>query len=321
MTTSQPIRLTSGDGIIDSIPTLVGFTPTESLVVITLAGRRVGLTLRVNLPPAGEDSVAVAAQAAQVIDRSRQSADLTAILVIIGEEVRTDLIDAVTEHLAQAGIRVKQSLHTPAIAAGMPWRCLCACGAAGILDDPATSVVAVAAAASTGQVSYRSRAELAAALDSRIDAGTAERRAELIGDLACSGAGVEGAVLEFGASVRSGQLDELSEDTIVGIGAALLDPARRDALIGWTSETTGPGVMRGAWLSMVQQLVGEARAYAAAVCALAALLEGDGATANIALDLAEELRPGLPLTRLVMHVAACGIAPHALQELIRDGVR
>ncbi|MFR9802782.1 DUF4192 domain-containing protein [Pseudonocardia sp. RS010] len=316
-----PIRLTSSDGIIASIPTLVGFTPADSLVIITLAGSRVGLTLRVDLPPAGEETAAVAAHAARTIDRHRLNAQLAAVLVVIGEDVRADLVDAVTEHLATVGVPVRQSLHTSAIAAGMPWQCLCDCGEVGILDDPATSVLAVTAAATTGQVSYRSREELAAALDSRIDTGTAHRRAELIGALDGAGAVVQGAVLEFGARVLSGRLDQLDENTIVGIGAALLQPTRRDALVSWTAEITEPGVMRAAWLRMVQQLPGEARAYAATLCAIAALLDGDGATANVALDVAEELRPGLSLARLVSQITARGITPTALRELIRDGVR
>jgi hypothetical protein len=49
---------------------------------------------------------------------------------------------------------------------------------------------------------------------------------------------------------------------------------------------------------MVQQLPGRARAQAATVCGLAALLDGDGATANLALELATRTHPGLPLTRL-----------------------
>ncbi|MFR9804961.1 DUF4192 family protein [Pseudonocardia sp. RS010] len=84
-------------------------------------------------------------------------------------------------------------------------------------------------------------------------------------------------------------------------------------MIGWTAEITEPGAMRSAWLRMVQQLPGEARAYAATLCAIAALLEGDGATANVALDLAEELRPSLTLVRLIGQITARGITPTALR--------
>ncbi|WP_374754937.1 DUF4192 family protein, partial [Pseudonocardia sp. N23] len=52
-TTQRPIRLASGDDVLAAIPTLVGFTPADSLVIITLAGRRVGMVLRVDLPAAG----------------------------------------------------------------------------------------------------------------------------------------------------------------------------------------------------------------------------------------------------------------------------
>lgn len=290
-------------------------------MIITLAGRRVGLTLRVDLPPAGAETAALAAQAAQVIDKHQPDTQLTAVLVIVGDDDRPDLVDAVTEQLAGVGVRVQQALHTPAIAAGMPWKCLCDCGNAGILDDPDSSVVAVTAAATTGRVNYHSRAELASEFDSRIDTATADRRAAQIRALDGEGPEVAAAMLEFGSRVLAGSLDELDEDIIVGIGAALAEPARRDALVGWTAETTEHGVMRAAWLRMVQQLPGRARAQAATVCALAALLDGDGATANVALDLAERTHPGLPLTRLATQLTTRGIEPGALRDLIRVGAR
>ncbi|MCF7547329.1 DUF4192 domain-containing protein [Pseudonocardia sp. WMMC193] len=318
---ARPVRLNSGDGIIASVPTLVGFTPADSLVILTLAGRRVGLTLRVDLPPAGDQTAAVAAHAAAVIDQHQPDEPLTALLVLVGDDDRADLVDAVTEQLAGVGVRVQQALHTPQIAAGMPWKCLCDCGNAGILDDPGSSVLAVTAVATTGRVNYRSRAELAAELDSRIDAATARRRAEQIRMLDGEGPEVAAAVLEFGSQVLDGRLDEIDEDVIVGIGAALGTPARRDALVGWTAEVTEHGVMRAAWLRMVQQLPGRSRAQAATVCALAALLDGDGATANVALEVAERTHPGLPLTRLATQLTAAGIEPGMLRALIRDGSR
>jgi hypothetical protein len=333
----QSIRLSSGDAVITAIPTLIGFTPADSLVIVTVAGRQVGLTLRVDLPPAGQQTRELAAQAAEVIDRHQPGADLAAVVVIVGTDTRPDLVGALTEQLAAVGVAVPQALHTPAIAAGMPWRCLCGCGHSGVLDDPAASVLALTTAVATGQVSYGSRAELAAALDSRIDPDTAHRRGEQIAALHQSAAGrrggpghsgseetdagVQGAILEFGARVLGGGLDQLDEDVIVGVGAALLTAAHRDALVGWTAENTEPGVMRAGWLWMVQQLTGEARAYAATLFALGALLEGDGAAANVALELAEQVHPGLSLTRLATDVAGCGIEPAVLRRMLCDVAR
>ncbi|GEL25732.1 hypothetical protein PSU4_46860 [Pseudonocardia sulfidoxydans NBRC 16205] len=318
-TTQRPIRLTSGDAVLASIPTLVGFTPADSLVIITLAGRRVGMVLRVDLPAAGEETSEVAAHAAQIIDQQGEA--LTAVVVVIGEDTRADVTGAVTEALALVRVGVVQALHTPAITAGMPWQCLCGCGHAGILDDPAVSVVALTAAVSTGQVSYGSREALAAELDSRIDSVTAQRRAQMIDAL--DGEGVEAgvAILKLREQVLSGRGDQLDDDVLVGIGAALLTQARRDALVEWTAENTEPGLMRAVWRQLVQQLPGQARAYAATLCGLAALLEGDGATANLALDLAGQVHPGLRLTELAARIASCGIDPITLREILRDTAR
>ncbi|MGE3661812.1 MAG: DUF4192 domain-containing protein [Pseudonocardia sp.] len=318
-TTQRPIRLTSGDAVLASIPTLVGFTPADSLVIITLAGGRVGMVLRVDLPAAGEEAYEVAAHAAQVIDQQGEA--LAAVVVVIGEDTQADVIGAVTEALVLVRVGVVQALHTPALTAGMPWQCLRGCGRAGILDDPAVSVVALTAAVTTGQVSYGSREALAADLDSRIDPATAQRRAQLIDALDGEDVEVGAAILTWAAQVLSGRGEKLDEDVLVGVGAGLLATVRRDELVGWTVENTEPGLMKSAWRQLVQQLPGQARAYAATLCGLAALLEGDGATANVALDLAGQVHPGLTLTELAVQVAACGIDPITLREILRDTAR
>ncbi|MBC8090931.1 MAG: DUF4192 family protein, partial [Pseudonocardia sp.] len=52
--TTSVLRMADPGELIASVPTLIGFRPRESLVLIALggaSGRRIGLTLRVDLPP------------------------------------------------------------------------------------------------------------------------------------------------------------------------------------------------------------------------------------------------------------------------------
>ncbi|MBG6218072.1 hypothetical protein IWX75_002551 [Arthrobacter sp. CAN_A6] len=61
MTTSpSPLSITSPADILSYVPHALGFVPFESLVVMTMTGRRVGATLRVDLPKADGNAAAFA---------------------------------------------------------------------------------------------------------------------------------------------------------------------------------------------------------------------------------------------------------------------
>lgn len=53
--TSPPFAVTSPADMLSYIPHALGFMPEESLVVLTTSGRKLGATLRVDLPPDGSD--------------------------------------------------------------------------------------------------------------------------------------------------------------------------------------------------------------------------------------------------------------------------
>jgi hypothetical protein len=57
---SPSISVTSPADVLSYVPHALGFTPVESLVVLTTAGRRLGATLRVDLPPTGSKPLAFA---------------------------------------------------------------------------------------------------------------------------------------------------------------------------------------------------------------------------------------------------------------------
>jgi hypothetical protein len=58
--TSPPFAVTSPADMLSYIPHALGFMPEESLVVLTTSGRRLGATLRVDLPPDGSDPLVFA---------------------------------------------------------------------------------------------------------------------------------------------------------------------------------------------------------------------------------------------------------------------
>src|SRR3954452_25259701 len=90
---AEPVlRLTTPGDIVAAIPHLCGFTPTESLVAISLRGerKRIGLALRFDLPGVGLDEVAADEVAARLaFDGAR-----AAVVVVYGEspQRRPDLV-------------------------------------------------------------------------------------------------------------------------------------------------------------------------------------------------------------------------------------
>ncbi|MHA7219517.1 DUF4192 family protein [Arthrobacter sp. MDT1-48-3] len=77
---SPPIAVSSPADILSYVPHALGFLPDESLVVLTTQGRRLGATLRVDLPPDGRDSRAFAEG---VVSFLRGDADADGTLLVV----------------------------------------------------------------------------------------------------------------------------------------------------------------------------------------------------------------------------------------------
>lgn len=149
---------------ISEIPALLGFGPQSSLILLTIAGGSLGTVMRVDLDahPA-EVSGRLAAVAAVAADHDVDSAIVVIVDLHSGDH--TDLVDALTAALTVRGIRVLGALGVDDISAGGRWHCLDGCGAGGILEDPAASVMA-AAAVLDGRKLYRNRGEVRWSLSS-----------------------------------------------------------------------------------------------------------------------------------------------------------
>ncbi|MCW2582322.1 MAG: uncharacterized protein JWQ53_1112, partial [Klenkia sp.] len=165
------VQVGAGPGIAAALPQLLGFAPQESLVVVALGGdRRVGLTLRVDLPAPGLEGQL----ADQLVQTLRPGRPTAAVVVVVTEEPdgqwpeawstgpgtalpRLALLHQVTAALVRDGIRVTQTL---LLRAGRCWD----------FDDPGsrgrtlpTGTTALAAAtAYAGQVTAPDRATLVA---------------------------------------------------------------------------------------------------------------------------------------------------------------
>ncbi|WP_300011161.1 DUF4192 domain-containing protein [Pseudonocardia sp.] len=329
---STVLRMSDLGELIASVPVLIGFRPCESLVLIALGGasrRRIGLTLRIDLPPP-EHVHDIAAHAVACL----QADDVDgAVVVVFGAAggtgpARPDVAAAAVAALEDQGIRVHAAAWAERAEAGRRWACFDACGCGGLLPDPAATEAA-ATAVVEGKV-VRTDREALRALVEPVDATTIRRRERRVIEaadeaLAAPEPGVDGDAIHL-AVVRAALADtatgrlELDDERAVALAVALARPAVRDAALAMSDpDSPDGGAAETLWAALCRELPDPEAAEAAALLAASALMRGDGALANVALDRAEHSWPGHRLTGLLRSVATCGMRPSQLRACLLDG--
>ncbi|WP_147201309.1 DUF4192 domain-containing protein [Pseudonocardia asaccharolytica] len=301
------------------VPVLLGFHPGDSLVVIGIgdagddSGGRLGLTLRIDLPPPA-DTVPVCRAAAETMSASSPAG---AVVIVLGGSAgagvpRPDIATAVTDELEAIGIGVHATIWARDTAAGAPWACYPPCGCSGELPDPAATVAAAAAVAA-GQVVYADRAELERQV-TPADAERLRRRDRLLNRVfdAAAVPGVspasEQATLDAAlVAAEAGRL-ELDDAGVVALAVALQVPEVRDrALVECVGRRAAAAEQL--WAALTRELPDPEAADAATLLAVAALARGDGALANVALNRAQQAWPGHRLSAVLGEAVASGFGP------------
>jgi hypothetical protein len=221
-------RLVAGVGAV------LGFVPVESLVLVLMRGGAVISVMRGDLADPGWKG-----HAENIADMVARSGSDGVMAVVVSEQgamrpVRTAqfgaLVGVVSAALGRRGSQVLDAVVVDRIEAGGRWRCLDDGEVSGVLDDPASSVFAVAAVVD-GRRMYGSREELAAVVD--IDA---ERVAALEPLLADAGGLTESVAVSVGQVVAAAQRmaagSALRDGELAAVGAVLTDVRVRDALFG-----------------------------------------------------------------------------------------
>ncbi len=127
---------------------LLGYHPSESLVVVAFGGRsgnRIGLTARADLPEPPEYSELADEVACSMLHDSPAGA----AVVVVSSEGRGSpphrrLVDHVRSRLDDLGIEVRLAIHVQHTGIGAPWRCYGPCRCGGVLPDPADTPFAAA---------------------------------------------------------------------------------------------------------------------------------------------------------------------------------
>ncbi|MDQ4104856.1 MAG: DUF4192 domain-containing protein [Actinomycetota bacterium] len=317
------IRLSNPSELIAAVPHLLGYHPHNSLVVLALHGKRLGLTMRADLVDTDQAPL-LADQLLVPISRQQPTG---VALVVIGGGPTSDgdlphraLVDAVDDVLTGGGLHVVHASWAAETIHGAPWRCYDDPLCAGTVADPTTSPLAAATVAA-GAVTFNSREEMAGLLAGE-DAAALQRRAMLLNAANADHPMSSRLVAQRLARLRqlhraaAGDLT-LTDSLIAEVASALCDHRVRDACLPWC---TGSGAVAAErlWLALVRATPAPERAEPAALLALTAYLRGDGALAGVALNTALQACPDHSLSGLLRAALDGGLPPEVLRGVAID---
>ncbi len=333
------IRVTGPRDLIDLVPYLVGFRPTESLVLVSMTGRRrrVGLTLRVDLDGLRAGSEVLGTCVSHLIRAGAASAMLLVYRDVTGPDdpgaprscataavlPEHDLVDRAVQAIHARGVHVDEAL---LVTGDRWWSYLCrspACcppqGSPIPRSDRPSAVVTAATVA--GLVAAPDRRSLERSVD---PAPAADRAAvaRLVADAQVradrSGPTADvrmRVVADVAAAVAGGRRGQAPPDdaAVAGLLVALRDVAIRDHCCRYAS---GPDS------AAMQSLAGHIARLATApydvapytVLAFCAWREGNGALSRIAVERALRSDPGYSMGLLLQQALDHGIDPSTWRD-------
>ena len=313
--------------MIAAIPTLLGFVPTESVVIIGTRDHRVLAVGRVELTDAehlvddlirpglftsaGTVHIVIIAASGQHRPGGRS----------LGQVPHARVATLLIAGFTTAGFQIGHAAWTPVMEAGQRWYCYLEAGCGGILPDPRSTPLA-AAATVAGHVTYPSRQAMAHTLDPDRPHAL-HRRATAIsaaltgrtGDRRTDVRLVHGAVTR----VIHGELPA-SDDEIVGLAVALADHAVRDASLAFCLDERSAAAVQRLWTVLVRGTPAPYRAEPAVLLAITAYLHGDGVLAGLAAETALQARPGHPLADIIRIAIRLGLPADDLRAAATEAL-
>ncbi len=320
---SRPIaRLSSPGDIVATIPTLCGFLPQDSLVVLSLRGprRRLGLTVRLDLPPRSAEG-----EAAELLaERVAHDGAAAVAAVTFGTTRRPELIEALTASCELRGLSVAEALHVDD-GRWTSYACCRPCCPSTGTPVPAAPSLVEAQGTFGGRAVLGSREELVRslaapillqaqaagqALDTASEQWLRQRAAD--GLQAARTNDVQRARAALDIVAHGGSLDLA---TAAHLAVALHDVLVRDQIATWALKRSD------ALLSMAEQVVRlTGPPYDAPACTLLAWVSyarGDGSRANVALDRALMTDPAYSLALLLREALDGAVPPREVRKVLK----
>lgn len=334
---NQPrVRLENPHDILATIPFLIGYHPTDSIVVIGMREQRITFTARDDLPADGPGSDPD--QVAYLVEVLLRQGCGRLMVIGYGSDQRvTPTVRALLDSYDAAGVRVIEALRADG---HRYWSYLCTnprcCPTQGTPYDTATSEVA-AAWTLAGRVARRDRAEYEAQI--RPVTGTAresmrrateqahQRLIDTVGS-AQDEEEMEAALLNAGNLAIAEALDRQlrgvppTDDEAAWLAVLLQSIPIRD--IAW-SLIRGCGAAlfhhRALWQEVLHRAEPELVPAPASLFAFAAWRCGDGGIAKLALERALDVDPHYRMAGMLREAIALGIPPTAMDGFPGEPLR
>ena len=328
---TERIRLRTPGDIAAAVPLLVGFQPAESLVVVTLRGRRrrVGLTMRLDLPGPGCEETYADVVASHVGRAGAAQVVLVCVTEDPGDRPRAALVDAVRGRLA--GIRVETS-DALLVRDGRWESYLC--------DDPGcclggrplpeVSTQLAAALAFEGRAVLPDRAALVASL-----APAGGLAATLMGSAMARERAARAAAPVDPLSLRRARAERLDAfaaalDEVVAGGPVGCDEAARlvvslddvvvrDTVLSWALRR--PDELRALLTDLARRAVPPGDAPVCATLGWVAYVAGDGTTAGVLVERALRGDPSYSLALLLDDALRRQVPPRELRRVLVQTAR
>jgi Domain of unknown function (DUF4192) len=315
--------------LIAALPAVLGFVPEKSLVLVTLERGELGSVLRVDLTEGLRDHLGgmAAAAAAGCADQ--------AIAVIVDEDGASCrmcndehhlLAVAIDEALEDHDIELLGAHVVDRVEAGGRWHCVDGRADRGIVNDPMSSPMAMAAVLD-GRRLYLRRADLQDVI-AVADPVRVSALYDVIGAHAASVVGgdrrdadvrddVEHA-REAAANAVVGR--PLSDEDMARLAYGLTDPQVRDTLYALAVGADATAA-ESLWVLLSRGLPEPWRVEALVQLAFSAYARGDGPLAGVALEAALRCDPDHRMAGMLDQALQSGMRPEQIRELAFTGYR
>ncbi|WP_158840248.1 DUF4192 domain-containing protein [Saccharothrix deserti] len=317
-------RLHDPGDLIAAVPHLIGFHPTDSMVVLVVQDDDIAMTLRIDLPPPGVPH-RVADQLTAPLSRCRSA---NAVIVVIGggsgdppEDLPHDaLVDEVDDALHAARVPLLLAVWTRATAKGESWFDYHDVGTSGTVPDP-TSTTLAATTAAEGHITYASREAMAELLAADPPEALSRRATLLNRRAADTPHRLDGTIpprhqeLIHAEVVRAATRKRpLTDEEVADLAHALSNPWVRDSSLGYCVGEHAQSA-EALWTELTRACPAPERAEPATLLAFSAYIKGLGTLASLALDRAEQAHPGHRLSELLRAALDTGLSPDHLRQL------
>lgn len=325
------VRLRHPAEIVAGLPYLLGFHPSESVVLIGVQGkpRTVCLTVRADLPADAAEGRELAEHLAAHLAHAGAAEVVAVVVTDVDPPPTADppFVRDVRSALRRHDLRLADALW---VHAGR-WRSLVCrdascCPLDGTAVDPAAASELAATCVVLGEVVHASREQLADTLRAseggdraELDRTTEWVSRRLLAELSARGweavADDSSRLLAAAVAHRAEHDDPLAPAEVARLSLGLADVRVRDRALAWADGDLAAAA-ESLWVELTRRATPPYDAAPATLLAAHAYLRGNGAYARVALDRATASDPAYSLANLLSEGLDRGVPPSVLRAAL-----